>query len=88
MGTVEGKKQEKRRALLELSLIHIFGRGQIQGQIQLAILEAGFLLPDGAHHLFAAGKMCIRDSAAALQPVNPDQRPDLLGRHRRCGCHQ
>ena len=31
------------------------GRGQIQGQIQLTVLEAGSLLPDGAHHLFAAG---------------------------------
>ena len=26
--------------------------------------------------------------AGALQPVHPDQRPDLLCRHRRCGCHQ
>ena len=31
------------------------GRRQIQGQIQLAVLEAGFLLPHGAHDLAASG---------------------------------
>ena len=31
------------------------GRGQVQGQIQLAVLEAGSLLPHGAHDLAASG---------------------------------
>ena len=32
-----------------------FGGGEVEGQVQLAGLELWGLLPDGAHHLFAAG---------------------------------
>ena len=35
------------------------GCGEIQGNVQLAVLEAGLLLPDGAHHLLAGRGQCL-----------------------------
>ena len=35
------------------------GCGEIQGNVQLAVLEAGLLLPDGAHHLLAGSGQCL-----------------------------
>ena len=38
-----------------LQIVVRLGSGKVQRQIQLAVLEAGSLLPDGAHHLAASG---------------------------------